>query len=417
MLRSLFLLTAVFLFTTGIATAKTLYVSKAGDGSTGADWTGAYPTINQALTASASGDQIWVASGTYNEHVPLVEGVALYGGFAGTEATDEASLRDPLKNHSTIVSTKRSKPVFRGFTNTILDGFTITSYNNTGGVSVDECYMTIANCVITQNSAGGIGIRNSTVELTNCQILNNQSGGGAGAYIESSSVSFGRCVFSGNVSSSGGGGLSVLYSKIEMLNCLLTNNEADYGGGISVPIESEVELIGCTFDGNTSHLWDPQFSLVTGQAIYQGDPPGGFDPHTSVKCTNCIVWDSWGPKNKFSVEYVFNNSDVLGLFYVQNDTIKHTGSFDLDPQFVDPEMGKYRLKSYSPCIDSGTETTLTDDLDGNPRPVDVAGRGEVSAYDMGCYEFQLKPADMNSDGMVNGEDLLIFQEEWMRERE
>ncbi|MCB9769300.1 MAG: hypothetical protein H6752_13965 [Candidatus Omnitrophica bacterium] len=119
------------------------------------------------------------------------------------------------------------------------------------------------------------------------------------------------------------------------------------------------------------------------------------------------------------MEFVFINSDVLGLFDVQNDTIKHTGSFDLDPQFVDPEMGKFRLKSYSPCIDSGTVTVLNQDLDRNPRAVDVVGVGRdgPGAFDMGCYEYQIKPADMNSDGMVNGEDLLIFQEEWMRERE
>ncbi|MCA9431070.1 MAG: hypothetical protein KC940_11235, partial [Candidatus Omnitrophica bacterium] len=55
------------------------------------------------------------------------------------------------------------------------------------------------------------------------------------------------------------------------------------------------------------------------------------------------------------------------------------GNIDADAMFVDPEIGDYELERGSPCIDSGTDTGLITDLDGNPRP--------IGGYDMGAYEF------------------------------
>jgi hypothetical protein len=54
----------------------------------------AYTDLQAALTAGRSGDQIWVAAGTYtpsatgdrNTSFTLKNGVAVYGGFAGSEA-------------------------------------------------------------------------------------------------------------------------------------------------------------------------------------------------------------------------------------------------------------------------------------------------------------------------------------------
>lgn len=58
------------------------------DGST---WATAWGTIGAALQEAGDGDEVWVAQGTYKEFVTLTNGVALYGGFAGTETDRDRS--------------------------------------------------------------------------------------------------------------------------------------------------------------------------------------------------------------------------------------------------------------------------------------------------------------------------------------
>jgi hypothetical protein len=123
-----------------------------------------------------------------------------------------------------------------------------------------------------------------------------------------------------------------------------------------------------------------------------------------------------------------------------------TGNIDADPQFVDPAGEDYRLKLVSPCIDTGNAVTDVPDhdLDGNPRPIDIPGRGANGpgqGYDMGCYEYvpptpvptptvaetpQPSPTptrtptpippvgDLNLDGAVDGLDIFFFARWWDR---
>jgi hypothetical protein len=69
-----------------------IYVKQDATGeNNGASWTDAYTDLQSALADASSGDEIWVVGGTYkpgNERTStfsLIDGVAVYGGFAGTE--------------------------------------------------------------------------------------------------------------------------------------------------------------------------------------------------------------------------------------------------------------------------------------------------------------------------------------------
>lgn len=93
----LFVLSAlIFLQPVG---AAFVYVDGGASGNdNGSSWSDAFRNLRSALAAASSGDEIWVAAGTYypdeggtavddarNSTFTLVNGVALYGGFSGSE--------------------------------------------------------------------------------------------------------------------------------------------------------------------------------------------------------------------------------------------------------------------------------------------------------------------------------------------
>ena len=79
--------------------ATTIYVNYSATGSNnGTSWANAYISFQSVLNGTVSGDQIWVSDGTYKHsndygmgaryfHFEMIEGVAIYGGFAGTESS------------------------------------------------------------------------------------------------------------------------------------------------------------------------------------------------------------------------------------------------------------------------------------------------------------------------------------------
>lgn len=101
-------ITAVFP-TTATAGGSIIYVNKSAAGNNdGTSWTDAYTDLQPAIAAAISGTQIWVAAGTYKPTTgadrsvsfAMKEGVALFGGFAGTETA--LSQRDYAANETIL---------------------------------------------------------------------------------------------------------------------------------------------------------------------------------------------------------------------------------------------------------------------------------------------------------------------------
>src|SRR5438105_4668399 len=107
--------------------ATTIYVSKSGnDANDGQSWATAKLTVQGGIIATASGDQVWVAAGTYVERIQLRDGVAVYGGFSGSE-TDLAQ-RNWTTNVTILDANKTGPVVVTGFASTAatrIDGFTL----------------------------------------------------------------------------------------------------------------------------------------------------------------------------------------------------------------------------------------------------------------------------------------------------
>lgn len=220
------------------------------DGST---WADAYVDLQDALAAALSDDEIWVAAGTYVpgtdtlDNFELVEGVRLFGGFAGTEtsegerdpATNVTILSgDPLGNDVPGDSLSRTDNVFHVLladsfiTNaTIVDGFTIS-----GGNSLDPARAGLPG--IIRDSGGGLLSVGSPV-ISNCIFTQNSASRGGAVYVEGDDA-----------------------SSIKFLDCSFNENQGRFGAGLMLIALDGGLIDNCSFSGNTSG--------VSGSAIYNG---------------------------------------------------------------------------------------------------------------------------------------------------
>jgi hypothetical protein len=174
-----------------------IYVRHDAQGSDdGTSWANAYTSLQSALGAASSGDQIWVAAGTYTPTTTtdrtasfiLNTGVAVYGGFAGSETA--LSQRNWTANVVVLSgdlqgddganfanNAENSYHVVVGATGATLDGFTISGGNASGegaevggGISNVAAYPTLANLIISGNHASnGGGMYNDQSNPTRSQ--------------------------------------------------------------------------------------------------------------------------------------------------------------------------------------------------------------------------------------------------------
>jgi len=403
------------------------YVDGDAAGGNGKSWGNAYKDLQDALNNSDidDGNEIWVAEANEpykpdandpnNRSISfeLIEGVAVYGGFAGGEVSLNG--RDWLSNE-TILSGDINEPndandnsyhVVEGADGAVLDGFTITGGNANswpsdsggGGIYCDGTSPTISNCMITGNSAylwgGGMNCANSaSPKIVRCVFNNNEADYGAGLCSYNSSLKISNCVISNNVCGVKGGGMYNTWGSPVLTNCVFTGNSAGIlsGGGGMYNDSSDPILTNCTFSGNS-----------TGSIA--GDGGGMYNyRYSSPTVINCIFWGNTavGDCNEiYNSNYadpVFGYSDIAGSGgsgdWDANLGIDLGGNIDADPCFVDasdPDGNDgvfctsddgLRLKDYnSPCVDAA---------DGDAAPSrDILGfrRSKPNYVDIGAYEF------------------------------
>lgn len=267
--------------------SATYHVSTNGDDSKdGLTWANAKKTVQAAIDASGTGDEIWVKSGTYTPtsgttrsvSFTLKAGLALYGGFAGDETS--RSDRD-WTSHETILSgdigaqgdnSDNSFTVVKGATGAMLDGFTVTG-GNSGN---DSGY----------HAGGGI---NGSIRAVNCTISGNTAGcSGGGVYCYNGSVTLERCRVVGNnaVASSYwaayGGGVEVSYGSLSMDHCEILQNTARDGGGGVRAVSCSAAIANSSVCGNVAAS-----PYAIGGGIYAAYYYGS--PLTDTTISNCVI--------------------------------------------------------------------------------------------------------------------------------
>ena len=333
----------------------------------GSSWTDAYTDLQSALSAASSGDEIWVAAGTYKPTTgtdrtisfELKNGVAIYGGFAGTETF--RTQRDPAANVTVLSgdigvaddnSDNSYHVVVGSNTNNsaILDGFTVSAGN--------------ANDSNTTNASGG-GMYNNTGSptLMNVTFNGNSAGLGGGMVNTSSSPTLTNVTFSGN-SAEIGGGMGNQFSSPNLLNVTFNGNVATEAGGgmVNRGLDNPV-LTNVTFSNNSA----------------PAGGGGGISNNGNPIIRNSILWGNTGGE-------IFN---LGGTPVVTNSIVQggYTGTGNLD---VNPLLGPLQdnggftqtmaLGAGSPAIDAGDDGVCpTTDQRGVTRP--QGGHCDIGAYE------------------------------------
>ena len=425
----------------------TIFVNLDASGNNdGTSWNNAYNNLQTAIANAQTGDEIWVAKGTYRPTLEtdrtisfvLKNGVKMYGGFAGSETN--INQRDITNNvtelsgdlgtqgnntdnsyHVVDISNTTSSSVLNGFTITGGNADSFSSNRNSGGgIYGYQSSAVLANLVVANNSAnfgGGIYLGDGQNQLTNISLIDNYArDNGGGLYNNSTSPIINNVTFGGNIAADDGGAIYNYRDsspKITEVNFL--NNTADRGGAIYNGFSSTSVIDRAIFKDN--------IAVVAGGGIYNGDRAsttanslfvGNISPYGAGvynNSTNSRVINSTFVANqgRFGAaitnrgnetpsivnSIIWNNESFSSNSIVNIDSANtiisnsiiedgYNGSsiYTNDPQFVDADNLDYRLAGNSVALDAGSTNEDTD------YDLDLAGNARIvgSAIDLGAYE-------------------------------
>ena len=366
--------------TPAIAAGATIYVDATRNGD-GSSWANAYKYLQDALSAAASGDEVWVAEGTYIPDSSLANpggsgdraatfqlktGVGIYGGFpSGGGLWDD---RNPNACQTILSGDLNGDDV--GFNNNAENSYHVVRASGTDDTAVLDGF------VITAGNADGSGIDGdgggmysyqSSSMITHCTFTANYTKKrGAAIANKQSNLTVANCMFSGNSAGNAGGGIFNQNSDPMIINCTFIDNSADiYGGGIHNCSASSETLVNCTLTGNSA-----------------GSYGGGISNDASSSAvTNCILWDNTAPSGaqlslhsggSLTISYCCLQGSLPAIYNSGSGPIAWgLGNIADNPMF-NPD--NYHIQGGSPCVDVGdpdADYTGQTDVDGEPR---VAGQ-------------------------------------------
>lgn len=408
----------------------------------GASWNDAYGDLQDALVVAAcsggAAEEIWVNSGTYkpdrgtggrSSTFRLLNGVALLGGFAGTET--DASERRPEINTTVLsgdigiagITSDDAYHVVSGSVTdptAVLDGFTISggramdgASDGGGGLRIVGGSPTIKSCVFstnTGNNGGGIYVgTNSFPRFTNCTVAENEAfSAGGGMYVAlSGQPNIDRCRFLDNFAFTFGGGILISPAgRADLINTVLAGNTGSSGGGIYIHQSGYLTLQNCTLSSN----------VASGSAGGIVNSPNGI-----AVVNSSILWGNRDSSGMVQSSQIAGAPPAISYTCIQGQippgfpgSLGGVGNIGDDPLFVDADGAdnvpgtiddELQLTSASPAIDmgdpaAGPAQAGPTDLDGNPRI--LCGR-----VDMGALEFGLL-GDYNCDRTVNLSDFAFW---------
>ena len=412
---------------------------------------GDYPTIQEAIDAAEDGDTILVANGTHT-------GDGNYNlDFRGRDLTVR-SQGGPESCTLDANGLGRLFLFQNGETeNSVIAGFALRNGNawaagtesaDGGAISCDNgSSPTIRNCHFVQNraDAGGavFGTSESHPKIEDCKFGGNRAiAGGALAAVNFSSPHLIRCQFVGNSAAWGGavagwfgwyenfeepviedcifssnkaadmqgydaaGGAIFFFRTYPYFSrCTFRGNEAEGAGGAIHNQKSNPFLMSCLFDGNRAQwagaIYNNIYSIpdIVNCTIVNNESEleagGVWVTHGSSTLVNCVLWGNRSETG--GGNQVWDNGHQVYIFnsVVEGGWEDGWEIHDVDPEFLNPHIGDYRVTRNSPCVDLGFMYYVpegeTEDLNHDPRVV-------WRTIDAGAFEVQVPFRPTTSTG-------------------
>lgn len=286
----LFGLLVVFMVT-GIGSAAVITV--------GSDPNDDYSTVQSAIDASSSGDEIIVSTGTYNELINFNgKDIHLKSTDPDGSSVAASTIIDGSGLGSNVVTFNSGET-----SSAILEGLTVTG--GTDGIYVwSGATPTIKKCIFRNNTGRGIYV----------------SSGGP--------TTFSECIIRNN----GSYGVRNYKGRLSLTNCVVAGNS---GRGISSYLSSSYHfshIINCTIIDNG------------GYGIYD---EGGYSGQEIAK--NCIFWGNGDDLKSFAATYSCIEDMDSGTGNIHSYPV----FVDADPNNFSADNDDYHLCYTSPCIGAG----------------------------------------------------------------
>ncbi|AUC85094.1 hypothetical protein CW731_07230 [Polaribacter sp. ALD11] len=413
----------------------TFVKSDATGNNNGSNWANAYTNLDNAITNTLAGEEIWMAAGTYKPHTSNrtvyytinKKDLRIYGGFIGTETTrnqrdfianktilsgdlqaNDVNVTDYANNYANTTRNADNSHHIINVTatgnNLLLDGLIISDAHNNlsgterGGAIVKEKTVTklsIKNCIIKNNvsrndNAGLIAefeLNNTsgdrgTLIIENSQFINNMSRWASGIYSfvranTNVDITVANSLFDGNLA----GDLS---STVKGLG-----GSASWIRVIDNTSNVSLKLTNNTYVNNLDLGTDQSLNNFSRATVAISKQPG-ISSTFNATVNNCIFWDNTtvgGAKTRSITDLyknplnslVVNNS--IDSYNFNDDSISSkVATATADPLFVSPT--DFSLQATSPAINAGNNIYFF----GN---TDILRNDRIfnTTIDIGAYEY------------------------------
>jgi predicted RNA-binding protein with TRAM domain len=397
-MKKVILLILIFIVSLSLTAQTTYYVKATGgsDSNNGTTWSLAFASLQTALNVAVSGDKIWVAKGTYipttiaggtadnrDKTFYIASGIAVYGGFAGTETAGyDLTLRDFVTNETILSGALDATPANNAYHTVViiatsaastLDGFSVTAGNANGST-----FSTIGGRSIYRSQGGGINAysNGSNVYLTNNNVTTNLSTNWGGGVFALTGITAGSVyiiknnINNNNCAASNGAGIyaqNVASTNTYIANNIIYSNiTTGNGGAVYFNAVGTMNFVNNTISKNT------------GSSVYCYYPTASTG---AINITNSIVYGNTSNTitNNGTGTTIVNYSIVGGGF-------TGTGNLSSDPLFVDALNNNFHLTKTSTALNVGNNASYDSGLYGSV-DLDNSTRTYATTIDMGAYEF------------------------------